>query len=581
MSVQKPEPPVADAPAGANQVGKRFLRAVVAPGQRAFRAAGWAETVQSLVQIAQWAALAKLVDHLLSNEPSEAWLFAAFIGLAGVLAATCRWIAKLQSDRGAAAVAQSLRKQALMAVLPDVGQRTTAPQSGASAYATFTHIDDIADYCAATEAPRRAVMPTMVLILVAVALIHWPVALLLAGATALMPGNMRLAGLASLDASRQRLREIDRLGAVVLESFRGMQALRSLGAFERRQAQIAVVAARLNTLTMQVLGKAFLSTLVMDVVVTFAIAVCATYVGLVLLDYLVLGIAPKLTLFSGMLVLLLCPMYFLPIRRVAAGFHARDRVIAAAEAVEAVLSPHVASDKVQQPPATLPGPVLLRTNHLSYRLPGRDEPLLDQVSVTADLGKLTVITGASGAGKTTLLNLLAGILVPQQGGIQWINASGERLEPDVRAAAWIGQNTVIVDGTVASNIALGDSLADMSRIHAAAQMAGLGELLRRLDQGLDTRIGDGGAGVSAGEARRIAIARALLRKTSVWFLDEPTAHLDPATERDVLNAIEQVTAGQTVIAVTHSPELIARADTLWSLRDGQVHVIRSPAEQRV
>ncbi len=416
-------------------------------------------------------------------------------------------------------------------------------------------------------------VPAMGLIFVAVALVHWPVAILLAGATALMPGNMRLAGLAGLDASRQRLREMDRLGAVVLESFRGMQALRSLGALERRQAQIRLVAERLNTLTLQVLGKAFLSTLVMDIVVTFAIAVCATYVGLVLLRYLTWSVLPSLSLFSGMFVLLLCPMYFLPLRRMAAGFHARDRAVAAAEAMQSM---QVKADNQPTPTESTrlssANIMQLRTQGLSYQAPDSSTPLFTNLSLTAASKQWTVVTGPSGAGKTTLLSLLSGIKLPQSGAVQWIDVNGDTVEPDVRAAAWIGQSTVIIDGTVASNIMLGNRNADLERVRAAAEKAGLGKLLARLPNGLDTRIGDGGAGVSAGEARRIAIARALLRDASIWFLDEPTAHLDQESERDVLNAIAQASAGRTVIAATHSPELIARANVVWHVGDGQVHV---------
>ncbi len=553
--------------------GKRFLRAATEPGQHAFRNAGWAETAQTVAHIVQWAALAKLVALLLSGQHySETWKAALVIGIAGLLAAALRRLARQQSELGAVAVASALRHQALLAVLPDSG-RAPSTQSGAAAYAAFSHIDDIADYCGATEAPRRSMVPAMGLIFVAVALVHWPVAILLAGATALMPGNMRLAGLAGLDASRQRLREMDRLGAVVLESFRGMQALRSLGALERRQAQIRLVAERLNTLTLQVLGKAFLSTLVMDIVVTFAIAVCATYVGLVLLRYLTWSVLPSLSLFSGMFVLLLCPMYFLPLRRMAAGFHARDRAVAAAEAMQSM---QVKADNQPTPTESTrlssANIMQLRTQGLSYQAPDSSTPLFTNLSLTAASKQWTVVTGPSGAGKTTLLSLLSGIKLPQSGAVQWIDVNGDTVEPDVRAAAWIGQSTVIIDGTVASNIMLGNRNADLERVRAAAEKAGLGKLLARLPNGLDTRIGDGGAGVSAGEARRIAIARALLRDASIWFLDEPTAHLDQESERDVLNAIAQASAGRTVIAATHSPELIARANVVWHVGDGQVHV---------
>jgi len=193
---------------------------------------------------------------------------------------------------------------------------------------------------------------------------------------------------------------------------------------------------------------------------------------------------------------------------------------------------------------------------------GYDESrlLLDDATVTARAGTWTALTGASGVGKSTLLHLVAGTLRPRHGTL----AVGE-VTPSIAQATWIGQHTVIIDGTLKENILLGRHEASDEAVKHAAAAAGLGALMER---GLELRIGDGGYGVSSGEARRIAIARAILTDKQLWILDEPTAHLDHDTEREIVASLQQVTEGRTVLVATHSEQVISACDTIWSLDGG-------------
>jgi ATP-binding cassette subfamily C protein CydD len=208
---------------------------------------------------------------------------------------------------------------------------------------------------------------------------------------------------------------------------------------------------------------------------------------------------------------------------------------------------------------------------LHYRAPGSDDDLLDIPALSATAGMWTAVTGVSGAGKTTLLALIAGLRMPSSGVVSWQSESASG-PPVVGGAAWIGQSTVIIEDTIAENVRLGRADASADEIAAAIRAAGLDPVVGRLADGMETVIGDNGWGLSTGEARRVAIARAFLSGARLWILDEPTAHLDPETEADVLDAVQLAARGSTVIVATHSPEVVRRAAQVWIVEDGSVTV---------
>jgi ATP-binding cassette subfamily C protein CydD len=300
--------------------------------------------------------------------------------------------------------------------------------------------------------------------------------------------------------------------------------------------------------------------------VTFALAVSATYVGFVLLDYVRVPGAQPLELASGLFVLLLCPMFFLPIRQIAAGYHDRDRAEAAAEVLSTLTEGIAGVTDAETSILHTNAAVSVVLQSVTHRPDPEREPVLADADVRFESGRWTAVTGRSGAGKTTLLSLAAGVATPDAGNVAWQDLSnGAWIRPSPTAASWIGQQTVILDGTLRDNILLGNSDASSAAVAKAASVAGLAHLIEALPDGLDTHIGDQGWGVSAGEARRIAIARAVLRDSGLWILDEPTAHLDPRTEAEVLTALYEATRGRTVIVATHSPAVARRSDRVLDL----------------
>jgi ATP-binding cassette subfamily C protein CydD len=516
--------------------------------------------------VGRWAFLSWVAESALGGQ-GGADLAPGLVGFA-VLGAVSVWARRASTratEAGRLVVLAHIRLRVTSVLLPDrSGPRIQ--DSSADASALLDLADDVAAYHSRVGPLHGSTAFSMGLVLAAVAAVQWPVAVVLLIASALMPMNMRLAGLVAADESRRQLRALRRLSGLVLDNYRGMRTIRGFEAVESQKHLLVRASEALNKQTGALLKKAFLSGLVMDAVVTFALAVSATYVGFVLLDYVRVPGAQPLELASGLFVLLLCPIFFLPIRQIAAGYHDRDRAMAAAEVLSTLAEGATDVDDAATAVVRTSPPVAVSLQAVTHRPDPGGPAVLEDADMLFEAGRWTAVTGRSGAGKTTLLSLIVGVAAPDAGVVVWQDpSSGERITPSPTAASWIGQQTVIIDGTLSDNILLGSREASSAAVAEAASVAGLADLIDALPDGLDTHVGDQGWGVSAGEARRIAIARAVLRDSGLWVLDEPTAHLDPETEAEVLAALLEATRGRTVIVATHSPAVAQRSDRLLDL----------------
>jgi ABC-type transport system involved in cytochrome bd biosynthesis fused ATPase/permease subunit len=205
---------------------------------------------------------------------------------------------------------------------------------------------------------------------------------------------------------------------------------------------------------------------------------------------------------------------------------------------------------------------------LSVVFPGRGAPALDDVSLAIEPGELIGVTGTSGAGKSTLLRTLAGDLEPSAG-----SAMLDGLPPSSApwsAITWLGQRPYLFSGTLADNIALGRPESHELEIRHAAVAAGLGDVLARLPSGLDTPVGEGGWGLSGGEAHRVALARTFLKRAPLLLLDEPTAHLDATSESGIIEVVRRLARNATTVVASHSPALLAACDRVITLDRGRL-----------
>jgi ATP-binding cassette subfamily C protein CydD len=543
------------------------------------RAAAACQVAETVFAIVGWSGLAWVAQGVLARRSVPGWAPVALLAGGGLLAAAATWIAGRCAAAGRRRISSAIRQRLVAGLLP-LGPRLDGPgwrgkQGGpdpaAAAVAVVELADDVADYHAQAVPLHLSAPVSMVVVFAVTALAQWPAAVILLVGSLIVPPNMRLAALFAAEGASEQVAAATRLGAVVLDSFRGLPTLRGIGAMGRRREELAVAAEELNAATMATVRRAFLSGAVMDLVITFAIAVDATYIGLSLLGYVHLDAAPRMTLSRGLLALLLCPMYFAPLRATAAAYHNRERAAAAVPAITGLL------EQTGPPPEGTgrPGPVPVgllgvALNNVTFGFPESGQPVLAKVNLTVRAGQWTAVTGPSGAGKTTLLSLIAGMHQPSDGTVTWDTATGA-LPPHLGSCAWIGQQTVILPGTIADNVRIGRPDACYDAVEDAVAAAGLADVVARLPKGLDTQLGKGGWGLSTGEARRIAIARAFLRDAELWLLDEPTAHLDPETESQVIRALHNATGRRTVIVATHSASMTRSADVVLAIADGTVH----------
>jgi ATP-binding cassette subfamily C protein CydD len=297
----------------------------------------------------------------------------------------------------------------------------------------------------------------------------------------------------------------------------------------------------------------FLSGAVLDLAATIGTALVAVTLGVRVIE-------GDLGLQAALTVLLLTPELYAPIRALGAQYHASVDGLAAAERILDLLGPDVPA--AAGVAGRCPDWREIRLTGVTVERPGRSGPVLRELDLRLRRGEVVALVGPSGVGKSTVAAVLLGLCRPDRGRVAVDGHDLGTLDPDWwhRQVGWLPQRPTLFRGTIRDNIALGDPRASAERVREAARLAGVAEFVAELRLGYDTRIGAGGRGLSAGEQRRIALARALLRDAPLLVLDEPTANLDPETAAVVADAIARVAAGRAVLVIEHRPDLVPAVD---------------------
>lgn len=407
-----------------------------------------------------------------------------------------------------------------------------------------------------------AVIPAV--ILVTAACFDLKSALILFFTAPLIPLFMFLIGKRTESARQKQWETLTSLSMRFLDVLEGLPVLKLFGqarlgyrALRRTNEQFRIAA-------LSVLKIAFTSALTLELTATLSIALIAVTIGLRLLD-------GQIEFFHAMLLLLLAPEFYQPLRGIGAAFHSAIPGIAAADAIYANLPKETAVFHNGQTKPSFPF-VHLEVQNISFTYPGQAKPIIQNLSFTLRPGERLAIVGASGAGKTTLLHLLLGILQPQSGKI---TVNGQPLSAiDLTAyrssLSYIGQKPHIFSATVQENILLGYSNAIPEEVCAAAQKAAAHDFIRQLPAGYHTEIGDGRFGLSSGQKQRIALARVFLRNAPLILLDEPTARLDLTTEKKICAALETFLKGRTLLVISHRPNVAGLASRLLFMEQGTV-----------
>lgn len=511
----------------------RILRVVPAT-RNPIAALGLIGVVQGVATIGTAFALAALVVSVVRGEALVGpivWTGALF-AVRALLGALSEGLAA----RSGALVATQLREL----LLATWSQRTTDERPSRdraltlATQGTSTVEPYIARYLPALIS--AAVVPLLAIACLAV--VDWPSALVVVLTVWLLPLFAALIGATTQEDTERRWGALANLSGHFLDVMRGLPTLVSYGRAERQVEVVGDVSQRHRRATMRTLRLAFMSAAALELLATISVAIVAVVVGLRLTT-------GSMELSVGLTAILLAPEAYWPIRRVGTEFHSAADGVAALEDILAELAPHDPGEMRTTPhdPGEMRARVTVRG--VDYAYPGSSHLVLRGVDLVAGPG-LTVITGPSGCGKTTLLEVIAGIRRPGRGTVS---------TPVVHL---VTQRAFLGAGSLRANLTIGGRV-ETHDVWQALGAVGLDATVASLPQGLDSPVGDDGFGLSAGQRARLVLARALLSPAPVLLLDEPTAHVDPQSAAMIGDVITDLADSRTVIAVSHQPDLVARA----------------------
>ncbi|QYX78878.1 thiol reductant ABC exporter subunit CydD [Streptomyces akebiae] len=468
------------------------------------------------------------------------------------------WLTELAAHRASAAVKSELRGR-LLERATALGPGWLSGQRTGSLVALATRgVDALDDYFSRYLPQLGLAVVVPVAVLARIVTEDWVSAAIIVGTLPLIPVFMVLIGWATRSQMDRQWRLLSQLSGHFLDVVAGLPTLKVFGRAKAQAESIKRITGEYRQATMRTLRIAFLSSFALELLATISVALVAVTIGMRLVH-------GEMDLYIGLVILVLAPEAYLPVRQVGAQFHAAAEGLAAAEEIFEVLE--------TPPPASGTGAVPdagdLRFDGVTVRYPGRSYDAVSDVSFTVDPGETVALVGPSGAGKSTLLNVLLGFTEVTAGGVRVGGADLASLDLDEwrSRVAWVPQRPHLYAGSIAENIRLARPDAGDRAVRRALADAGALDFVDALPAGVDTVLGEDGVGLSAGQRQRLALARAFLADRPVLLLDEPTASLDGETEAEVVQAVRRLAVGRTVLLVVHRPALLGVADRVVRLEE--------------
>ncbi len=485
----------------------------------------------------------------------------------------------------AAASRRRLRGEALVALLARGPALLRRQASGALTALVVDRIEALDGFFSRwiPAASLAVVSPALVLVVVGIVQPRAALVLLVCGLA--VPASQALFGIGAALASRQQFVAMARLQARFLDRMRGIATIVLAGRADDEAERLGVAADELRRRTMRVLRVAFLSSAALDCAFAAALVLIALLDGRALLA----GGAARswvgaLLLPRSLFALILVPEFFSPLRSFALAYQDRMQASGAAEALDALVRDGGAGSP---PPVARPQPVRTVAAHgvavafeaVGFAWDATRAPALDAVSFRIPAQETVVLVGPSGSGKSTIIEMLLGFIAPDSGRITLNGADIATIVPEALAqmTSWIGQRPLLFAGTIRENVLFARPEASETELASALRAAAVEGFAAGLPEGIDTRIGEGGYGLSGGQAQRVAIARAFLRNAPLLLLDEPTAHLDPGTEREILDSLRRLAIGRTVLLASHSAAAHAFSGRRIDLARGRVVPLQGAA----
>ncbi|MGW3493311.1 thiol reductant ABC exporter subunit CydD [Streptomyces sp. NPDC001020] len=478
------------------------------------------------------------------------------------------WLTELAAHRASAAVKSELRGRLLEragALGPGwlSGQRT-----GALVALATRGVDALDDYFSRYLPQLGLAVVVPMAVLARIVTEDWVSAAIIVGTLPLIPLFMILIGWATRSQMDRQWRLLSRLSGHFLDVVAGLPTLKVFGRAKAQAESIKRITGEYRQATMRTLRIAFLSSFALELLATISVALVAVTIGMRLVH-------GDMDLYTGLVILVLAPEAYLPLRQVGAQFHAAAEGLAAAEEIFAVLETPVPSSGSRSVPHRE-----IAFEGVTVRYPGRSADAVSTVSLTVQPGETVALVGPSGAGKSTLLNVLLGFVPPTAGRVRvgGVDLASADLKEWRSRIAWVPQRPHLYAGTITDNVRLARPDADDAAVRRALADAGALEFVEALPAGTETILGEDGAGLSAGQRQRLALARAFLADRPVLLLDEPTASLDGATEAEVVEAVRRLAVGRTVLLVVHRPALLALADRVVRLDANEFATAGGPAQ---
>ncbi|MDR5905812.1 thiol reductant ABC exporter subunit CydD [Franzmannia qiaohouensis] len=538
---------------------RRWLGRLAARQRRLIGLSMGAGLCVGLATIVQMALIAGWVSALLVDDAEPTSLAGLGVALIVVLAlrAAAQWAQEVAGQEASLRIRQAARSE-LLAHIEALGPvRLGGRHSAALGGQLVEQVEALDGYFARFLPQLRLAVAIPAVIAVLVLWLDWLAAIFLMLAAPMIPLFMALVGIGAERLNRQQFAAVSRLAGHFLDRVRGITTLQLFNRAEQASAEVHAAADDYRRLSMRTLRLAFLSSAVLEFFAAVAIAVLAIYIGFGLLGYIDYGPSPQLTLFSGLLILLLAPEFFQPLRTLSQHYHDRAAALGAADALVALLNLPLPKGAARRQPSD--GQSVVSLDGVSVTFAGRGR-VLGPLDLTIAPGECVALAGPSGAGKSTLLQLIAG----------FVDSDTGRVTVPAGEVAWMDQRPLLIHGSLADNLRLAAPEASDADIERALEQAGLGELLGALPAGIDTALGERGAGLSGGQAQRLALARVFLSGASLVLLDEPTASVDDDTQTALIEALKALTAaGRTLIIATHHPALMGMAGRVVRLEDGR------------
>lgn len=508
---------------------------------------GLLSTLLGLLQA--WALARTLASVLTRDTDSTGPAIGVFL-LACVLRVILSTIQDMTAASAGIHARRRLRREVLDRIIGEGPALLRRHHSAAIAATLVDRIEALDGYFARWLPAASLWLVSQWLVVIALYVENHQAGLILAACCAMLPIFQAVFGIATAVASRKQFLAMNRLQTRFLDRVKGIATIVLSGGTDRETQALAQSADDLRQRTMKVLRIAFLASATTDVAMVAALVLIV-----VTQAHTLMGHPSDAVLTRALYAVLLVPEAFASFRALSAAYQDRAHATAAAEAMHE-LAPLTERTAAGPDVVQAKGGISVTAEHVSFAWDEQRGTVIHDVSFVLPAGATLILEGASGAGKSTLLELLLGFVSPSQGRILFDGQDMQSLSPRQISSriSWIGQKPVLFAGTIRENILFARPDASAEDLNRAVSAAAVDQYLSSLPDGLETRIGEGGFGLSGGQAQRIAIARAYLKDAPLLLLDEPTSHLDPKTEAEILVSLKDLAKGRTVILCSHSAQ---------------------------